>query len=427
VKPALPCALLVAISTFLPAQTKSKPPAKQSANRAVGVSEVQALRDALAAQQQQMQQQHDEMEELKSQLQRLLQANTQSTASVQQVQTSAEQAQSTAAKAQASATTAQEMAIKASSAAGETKAALAVVDTKTKEDSKKLSALETLTGRMRFTGDVRVRGENFKQDVPGFSDRNRARIRVRFGVDGRISDDFTGGLMLTSGSLGDSNSTNETFTNFFTRKTIGIDRAYVTYHPAALKWVSLTGGKFAYTWQRTPLTFDSDLNPEGFSQKLSFDLSSPVVKNFTVQALQLLYNETTRGDDSFAVGGQVSSRLDFAFMTTTPSFTLLNWRGVDAILNASAFATQAITTTGGLPVPGEGPGCAAGSGLPTVPPCVFSPQGFTNATFTDAGGKIHFLSQFLYADLIVNNRIKTPWGGFPAEPDAGIREQLERR
>ena len=326
-KPALSGALLIAISTFLPAQTKSKPPAKRSASRAVSVSEVQALRDALAAQQQQMQQQHDEMEQLKSQLQQLLQANTQSTASVQQVQTSAEQAQTTAAKAQESATTAQEVAIKASSTAGETKAALAVVDTKTIEDGKKLSALETLTGCMRFTGDVRVRGENFMQDIPGFSDRNRARIRVRFGVDGKISDDFTGGLMLTSGSLGDSNSTNETLTNFFTRKTIAIDRAYVTYHPTALKWMSLTGGRFAYTWQRSPLTFDSDLNPEGFSQKLSFDLSSPIIKNFTVQTLQLLYNETTRGDDSFAVGGQVSSRLEFGFMTTTPSFTLLNWRG----------------------------------------------------------------------------------------------------
>lgn len=411
-KAAIWCMVTLCISISLFAQA-TPPKAKRPAAHAVSASEVQALRDALAAQQLQMAQQHEEMEQLKSQLQQLLQSNAQSMASVQQVQTRTEQAQSVATRAQESATTAQEMAAKASSQASDTRSALAVVETKDKEEGKKMMALETLAGRFRFTGDVRVRGENFMQDASGFSDRNRARVRVRFGLDGKISDDFTGGVLLTSGSLGDSNSTNETLTNFFTRKSIGIDRAYVTYHPTALKWMSLTGGKFAYTWQRSPLTFDSDLNPEGFSQRFSFDMSTPVIKNLTVQAIQLLYNETTRGDDSFAVGGQVSSKLDFGFMTSTPSFTLLNWRGVDALLNASAFAVQATTTTGGLPVPGEGPGCAAGSGLPTVSPCVFSPQGFTNATFSDTAGKVHFLSQFLYADFILNNRIKTPWERLP--------------
>jgi hypothetical protein len=104
-------------------------------------------------------------------------------------------------------------------------------------------------------------------------------------------------------------------------------------------------------------------------------------------------------------------------MTSTPSFTILNWRNEDAILNVSAFAVQATTTGTGTTnngnVPGEGPGCASGSGLPAFPPCVYGPQGFTNATFTATGGKIHFLSQFLYADLILNNQIKTGLSRFP--------------
>jgi hypothetical protein len=48
----------------------------------------------------------------------------------------------------------------------------------TQEEQKKFSALESLVGRFRFNGDVRIRGEGFYQDAPGFSDRNRARIRV---------------------------------------------------------------------------------------------------------------------------------------------------------------------------------------------------------------------------------------------------------
>jgi hypothetical protein len=93
--------------------------------------------------------------------------------------------------------------------------------------------------------------------------------------------------------LGDPTSTNETLTNDFDRKTIGLDRGFITYNPVAHKWLSLTGGKFAYTWQRTSMTFDPDLNPEGFNQKLSFDLHGPVVKNFTVQGIKLLYNEVS--------------------------------------------------------------------------------------------------------------------------------------
>jgi hypothetical protein len=36
-----------------------------------------------------------------------------------------------------------------------------------------------------------------------------------------------------------------------------------------------------------------------------------------------------------------------------------------------------------------------------------------NATFVDAAGHLHFLSGFLYADLILNNQFKTPWSRLP--------------
>ena len=118
----------------------------------------------------------------------------------------------------------------------------------TQEEQKKFSSLEGLVGRFRFSGDVRVRGEGFYQDAPGFQDRNRGRIRVRFGVEGKMGDDFVGGFYIASGALGDPTSTNTTLTNFFEKKTIGIDRGYITYNPRAFKPLSITGGKFAYTW-----------------------------------------------------------------------------------------------------------------------------------------------------------------------------------
>src|SRR5258708_27747920 len=89
---------------------------------------------------------------------------------------------------------------------------------------------------------------------------------------------------------------------------------------------------------------------------------------------------------------------------------------------SAAFATQAPTTgtvptaptpISGLPTPGEGPGCAGGLNLPAVAPCAVAANGMTNATTVDAKGAVHFLSGFLYADLILNNQIKTGLSRLP--------------
>ncbi len=412
-------ALLLVTASAMTAQTASKPRVRAGKpSSAVSAREVQELRDALAAQQQQMQRQRQQMEQLKSQLQQLLEASQQSNASAQRVQSTAEQAQASATQAQQSATDAQRLADQASANAVEAKTQLSLVSTKTQDQDKKLSALQDLLGRFRFAGDVRVRGENFTQQ--GIQDRNRARLRVRFGVEGKLNEDFNAGIYLATGSLGDPTTTNETLTNNFDRKTIGLDKAFITYNPVAHKWISATAGKFPYLWLRTSVTGDPDLNPEGFDQKFSFDFTGPVVKNFTVQGIELLYNESSAGQDSYALGGQASAKLQFGPWTATPSFLSLKWNRPDAILQASAFAVQATTTgaagppaVGPFPVPGEGPGCAKVLGGPSFAPCPFSANGMTNATFIDSKGLAHFYSGFNYADFILNNQVKTGFERLP--------------
>jgi len=414
-KPSLCVTIVVVCAATLMAQTSTNKTKTAPANRSTAMAkDIQALRETVAAQQQQMEAQRQQMDQLKSQLQQLLDATQPANASAQKVQGSADQAQAMAAQARQSAAEAQHLAGQAFSSAAEAKTALAVVDKQSKDEDKKVNALQDLVGRFRFSGDIRLRGEDIFQDCPACVTRNRARLRVRFGVDGRLNENFMGGFALATGSLGDPTSANESFTNFFNRKTIGLDRGYVTFNPVAARWLSLTGGKFAYTWARTSLTLDPDINPEGFNQKFSWDLKTPFLKNFTVQGLQLLYNEVAKGDDSFALGGNVSASFQLGPLTTTPSFTLIDWGFPDAILNASAFATQA--TTSGTPpiqVPGEGPGCATGSGLPSVPPCAIASNGMTNATFVDAKGQRHFLSGFEYADFILNSQLKTGLSRFP--------------
>jgi hypothetical protein len=402
--------------------------------------EIQQLRDALAAQQQQMEAQRQQMDDLKAQLRQLLDASQRASDSARQVQASADQAQSAATQAEQSATEAKILATQAGTSAGETKSSLALVSTKTQDEDKRISALQDILGRFRFNGDIRLRGESLFQDVPGFADRNRARVRVRFGFEGKLNEDFTGGIYLATGSLGDPTTTNETFTNNFDRKTIGLDRGYITYNPIMHKWISLTAGKFAYQWQRSSVTGDPDLNPEGFNEKFSFDLKSKLVKNVTIQGIQLLFNESNvsvpsaaiSGQDSYAFGAQVSAKLKFGPWTTTPSFLTLKWNRPDALLQSSAFAVQATTTGAGgttpagpFPVPGEGPGCQKVLNGPSFPPCPFAPNGMTNATFVDAGGKAHFYSGFNYADFILNNQISTGAERWPINLIAEYLQNLD--
>ena len=400
------------------AKTRKKPaqPNKSTSQQ------IQELKDLIQVQQQQMDQQRQQMDQLKAQLEQVVETAQQSRMASQKVQDDSEHALNAANQAQKAASDVQLIADQAVANAVEAKTSLALANTQSAEQQKRIASLEGVFGHFRFNGDIRLRGESFFQSYSGCTacfDRNRARIRVRFGFDGKLNDDFIGGVALATGSLGDPTTTNETLTNFFDRKSIGLDRGYITYNPAAHKWLSLTGGKFPYQWQRTQVTGDPDINPEGFNEKLSFDLENTFVKNLTVQGMQVFLSENTNGNllkahDAFAVGGQVSGKFDLGFLTTTPSIAVWNFLNADEILDASAFAVQAPTTgsagatpAGPFPTPGEGPGCSALSGLPAFAPCAFAPNGMTNATFVGGDGRPHFISKFLYGDVILNTQVKT--------------------
>ncbi len=395
--------LVLAVTSLSAAQQK------KTKQEAVSAEDVQALRELIEAQRQELRQLREDVRQMQAQQQQ----NT-------EAMRVAGEAQEKAAAAQTTAGQQQESVSKLASDLEDIKANMTNAAISTQDDQKRVGALEGLVNRFRFTGDVRVRYENFFQGefvgainpVEGAvlanpPPRHRARIRLRFGVQGKLNEDFSGGLMLTSGSLdknptfADPVSTNETLTSFFERKIVGFDRGWITYNPQSHKWLELTGGKFAYTWNRTVMTFDNDLNPEGFSEKFSFNVANPVLKNVTFTGMQLLFNEVSGGFDSFAAGGQAATRLQAGKrVVITPSYTLLNWRDADSIAqNASPLggATRIInanavtnaTRNCGTATPEAG--CRATSGLATR----------------------EFVSKFLYSDLIVDANITTPWARWP--------------
>jgi hypothetical protein len=459
--------VVLALAGTMAAQAAPKKKAHKvvkAAEPAVTQQDVQALKDSLSLQQQ-------AIETLKGELAKRDQNWQDAQQKLQQAQADAAAAQAKTAAVEASAEQDRAAYNQLASDMADVKTTLTNGALTTMDDQKRMTAFETAMGCFRFYGDIRVRGESFNQQ--GTADRNRARIRARFGVESKLGESFIGGLALATGTLGDPTTTNESLTNYFARKTIGLDRAYITYNPSSFKALQLTGGKFAYPWLRSGVTFDPDINPDGFSEKLSFDLHNPLVKNLTVGAYQLNVNEVSNGADAYALGVHASARLQpLPFWTATPSFSATKWNKPNQILNASAFAVGATTasfvvqlpivpqpapgsqqtqpTVFTLNVPGEGPGCsnpkitlsvdanpanpAKPITVPATPNCVFAPNGMTNAILfdvtTDAFGNVsktnqRFASGFFYADFILNNTFKTPFKRLPLNVNLEYEDNLD--
>lgn len=166
----------------------------------------------------------------------------------------------------------------------------------------RVSKIEKQVGSMTFGGDMRFRYESFygqqnalaSADTPGtfgnpLSTRQRVRIRARFSVQGKISDEFDWGLRLATGSYADVTSTNQTLTDFFTRKPFAVDQAYLNYKPlhTSHQTFQIQLGKFDTPWTRTEMTWDSDLSPEGLNEKYTYTFDKKrAVKNVTLLAWQ---------------------------------------------------------------------------------------------------------------------------------------------
>lgn len=182
--------------------------------------------------------------------------------------------------------------------ASDTDARLARVEEQTKKTTE---ALSKQLGSINFSGDVRLRYESFYGQLNALSNasnpaivgnelssRQRFRVRARLALRGQFGKEFDWGVRLATGSFADAISTNQTFTDFFNRKAFGLDQAYIAWTPQRVPGLRLQGGKFDIPWMRTEMTFDNDLQVEGFSESYSRGFGkNSALKNLTFIAWQL--------------------------------------------------------------------------------------------------------------------------------------------
>jgi len=126
--------------------------------------------------------------------------------------------------------------------------------------------------KIKGRGDLRYRHESIwsERAVSGVAedaaDRHRHRIRARLGFDFKATDNVKGTLLLATGA-DDPRSSNQTLGGSGSRKSIGLDMAYVD-------WKFMDGGNLLLGKQPIPIFrpgqsvfYDGDYNPEGGAVK----------------------------------------------------------------------------------------------------------------------------------------------------------------
>jgi hypothetical protein len=277
-----------------------------------------------------------------------------------------------------------------------------------KDFEKRLKAF----GAFVFSGDLRLRAEpTFGGPVDRSQDRFRERIRLRFNAEAVLNDQLHGGLSLASGDLNNPTSTNQTANQYDTRTPIAIDRAYAAYNPSWFRPLTLTGGKFAYTWFNTELVWDKDLNPEGVSEALAFNVGTPILKKFSLVGFQLPFAENKRSatnDKSYfntmVYGEQLQTFWQLGSRVRLSAYaSFYDWKYPDSV----AFS---ITAANGAS-PNDGLLALNNNGLQNSIGTVTATNSTTGAkTITSA----QFASKFAILDSLAQVNIRTPYERWPA-------------
>jgi len=138
-------------------------------------------------------------------------------------------------------------------------------------------------------GDVRFRYEYREADnAPGSGSdkddyyRERFRFAVRAGIRGDLFDDFYYGLRLETASnprspwvtMGEGGSQSNPTPFAKDKFGVNIGQAYLGWR--ATDWYEMTIGKMPMPLYTTPMIWDTDINPEGFTEKFKFSPSQYV-------------------------------------------------------------------------------------------------------------------------------------------------------
>ena len=172
--------------------------------------------------------------------------------------------------------------------------------------------------RMRFEADrfadgnapaVNVSATNSNRSLTLLNtseDRERFRFRGRFGLTATLDENWAGGLRLSTGTLTDPVSENQTLGTYNQRYVVAFDRAYVRYRYGDA--VNVVAGRFGNPWYGTELVWANDLSFDGVAAQWTPRLSDRV-RGFATLAVSPIQEVELSSADKWLFGGQVGATL----------------------------------------------------------------------------------------------------------------------
>lgn len=207
-------------------------------------------------------------------------------------------------------------------------------------------------GRLNWEGSLRLRAETdkFPEGNPSpfnykvangtklnntTEDRNRLRVRAQLGVKAEINDWMTAGIRMTTGSMDDPISPNQTQEAASGKYTIGLDRAYMN---AKIKpWLNVVGGRFANPWFSTDLMWDPDLAFDGIAASFTPTINDQLSGFVTVGAFpidEIEKSQTNLAKSKWMYGSQAGINWKFNSKSNAKlAVALYDFQNVEGILN----------------------------------------------------------------------------------------------
>lgn len=172
-----------------------------------------------------------------------------------------------------------------------------------------------------LSGDIALRYELASAEPGDFSKAliNTPQSRVTLSLNSRGQNVFDYGARLSVGNLRNPANPWWRLGDFNARVEFALDRFFITWRPAP--WAEVTAGKFRNTFANSEIFMDTDVQPEGAMQRLSFSNVLPGVRHLSLSAGEFLINMPS-GYASQPIL-QLSGKAD-------AGFTIANWLEIDA-------------------------------------------------------------------------------------------------
>lgn len=198
--------------------------------------------------------------------------------------------------------------------------------------------------KLKISGDIRLRQQFESQSTtaaPGASnERTRTRVRFRLNGDFTLQNGWETGFALETAPAADSG--NQTLENGADDYSINLARAYVAYTHDDLYVVAGKQKNLLYT---TDLVWDSDINPQGFTEQYAFHFGDNT--SLTLRAAQFLMDDnaeasgpTTSATDAWLFYQQAEFKQKLgskAALTVAPGYFFYNASTLAALTNEDAF------------------------------------------------------------------------------------------